>query len=379
MIHIIGTAHISKDSVKEVGEKIAQLRPDLVAVELCEARYRGLTEERDIPVLELLSKNSTTLTINVILSLLQRRMGDEVGVRPGEEMLAAVDSATRAGSQVAFIDRDIRITLKRAMARLGFFEKMRVVKELLASSRVTVEDLEEEINHLKEDEHVADVLEEFARISPKLYEILVRERDAYMAHNLLDLQEKYENIVVVVGAGHKKGIEDYMAHPEQLPDKASLLEVPKKWVSLTGVLKYGIPAFIIAMFLLAFYNGLSLKEPLGLWIVVNGVPTFVMVLLAGGHLVSALVGMVASPLTSLNPMMAAGWFAGAAELKVRNVTVNDISDMFKTADYRELYRNNAFRVLLVTALANVGSMLGTFSFIAYYITDFWYLIKDLVL
>jgi pheromone shutdown protein TraB len=132
------------------------------------------------------------------------------------------------------------------------------------------------------------------------------------------------------------------------------------------------------MFIFAFSKGMSLKEPLGLWILINAVPTFIMVLVAGGSILSAIVGMLASPLTSLNPMMAAGWFAGATELKVRNVTVNDVSDMFNTVNYRELYRNNAFKVLLVTAFANIGSMLGTFSFIAYYITEFWYVIESLI-
>jgi pheromone shutdown-related protein TraB len=379
MIHLIGTAHISKDSITEVEETIHELKPDLVAVELCESRYRGLTEKRDIPILELLNnKNAPMLLINVVLSFLQRKMGHEVGVKPGEEMLTAVKTAERLGCEVAFIDRDIGITLKRAINSLGFFEKLKVIKELLTTFSLTGDELEREIDEMKKDERVTDILAEFSRISPGLYQTLVKERDAFMSMNLLDLQKEYGNIVAVVGAGHKKGISSYLEHPETLPDRGELLALPKSRFSLTRVLKFGIPALILAMFLFTFYQGMSLREPLGLWILINAIPTFIMVLIAGGHLISAVVGMLASPLTSLNPMMAAGWFAGATELKVRNVTVKEVSAMFNTTNYRELYRNNAFKVLLVTAFANLGSMLGTFSFIAYYISEFWYMVENII-
>jgi pheromone shutdown-related protein TraB len=188
----------------------------------------------------------------------------------------------------------------------------------------------------------------------------VKERDAFMAHTLLKLQENFKNIVAVVGAGHKNGIEEYLSDPEKIQEVDTLLEVPEKRFSIAKLLKFGVPALIVAMFVLAFYKGISLRNPVGLWVLNHAVPTFIAVMLAGGSILSAAVGMAASPLTSLNPMLAAGWFAGLAEMKVRKITVEDVSEMFKITGCMELYRNKAFKVLLVTALANLGSMLGTF-------------------
>ncbi|MBU2560430.1 TraB/GumN family protein [archaeon] len=364
MITIIGTAHISKDSVDEVREKINQLRPDVVAVELCEPRYKGLTEQRDIPILDLIKdKNSMFVITNILLSLLQRRLGEEVGIKPGREMLTAIDTAKEIGTNFALVDRDIGITLKRALSKMGFFEKLRAVKELVFAFDVSTEDLKTEVEELKRDEKITDVLKLLENVSPNLFQVMVRERDAYMAKKLLELQEKHVNVVAVVGAGHKRGIEGFLSTPEKIPPMSELTYVPEKRISVTKTLKYGIPALIIGIFAMAFYQGVSLEKPLLQWVLYNSIPTFLLVLLVGGSIVSAVVGMIAAPFTSLNPMIAAGWFAGVAEMKVRKVTVGDVSTAFKTTSFRELRKNNAFKVVLVTAFANIGSSIGTLVFI----------------
>ena len=149
MITIIGTAHISHDSVTEVREKINEIRPDVVAVELCEPRYRGLTEQKDIPILDLIKdKNSMFVITNVLLSLLQRRLGEEVGIKPGREMLTAIDTAKEQGIDFALIDRDIGITLKRTLSKMGFFEKLRAVKEIFLAFDLSKDDLEVEVEEL---------------------------------------------------------------------------------------------------------------------------------------------------------------------------------------------------------------------------------------
>ncbi|MDI6654638.1 MAG: TraB/GumN family protein [Candidatus Hydrothermarchaeota archaeon] len=361
MITVIGTAHISQESVNEVREKILELKPDLVAVELCESRYKGLLEQKDVPIFELIkSKNSFVLIAGIMLSFLQRRLGEEVGVKPGKEMLIAIDTAKELNAQVALIDRDIRITLNRALGKMGFFEKLKVVKEMLTTFALSKEELEKEMQEMKKEGQISGILENFKGISPNIFEVLVKERDAFMAHTLLKLQKNFKNIVAVVGAGHKNGIEKYLSDPEKIPDVNAMLEVPEKRFSIAKLLKFGVPALVVAMFVLAFYKGISLRNPAGLWVLNHAVPTFIAVMLAGGSILSAAVGMAASPLTSLNPMLAAGWFAGLAEMKVRKITVEDVSEMFKITGCMELYRNKAFKVLLVTALANLGSMLGTF-------------------
>lgn len=362
MITIIGTAHISKESVEEVRQKILELRPDIVAVELCPTRYRGLREEqRDMPLLDLIKeKNSLVLIANLLLSYLQRRMGEETGVKPGKEMLTAIETAQGLGIPFALIDRDVEVTLRRASARMGLVEKLRVVKEFLLGLSMSGEDVSREVEGLKGEGKVAEVLEGFRKVSPNIYEVLVKERDAYMTQRILGLQKDYGNILVVVGAGHKQGIEEHLARPEGLPEVQELSQVPRKRFGLGTLLKYGIPALFLLTFVLAFYRGISLGAPLQQWVLYHSVPTFLAVLLVGGSLLSALVGMVVAPVTAIHPLLAAGWFAGVAEMKVRRVTVGDVSTAFKAASLRELYGNKAFRVLLVTAFANIGSSLGTF-------------------
>ncbi|MFQ6136033.1 MAG: TraB/GumN family protein [Candidatus Hydrothermarchaeales archaeon] len=361
MITIVGTAHISQDSVDEVRNTIHELKPDLVAVELCGSRYEGLTKKKDIPLFDLIKRgNFKMLMANTLLSFLQRRLGEEVGVKPGEEMLTAIATAKDVGSEYALIDRDIKITLTRAMHKMGFFEKLRVIKEMIVTFTLSGDGLEGEIDRLKKDENLSDILQSFKSISPNLYGTMVNERDAFMAHQLLQLNQMHENIVAVVGAGHKRGIEHYLENPGEIPDMDTLLETPKKRIDIAKLIKYTIPAFILGTFALAFHSGVPLNRPLGLWVLFNAIPTFFGVLLVGGHIISAIVGMVASPLTSLNPFLAAGWFAGAAEIKVRKVTVGDVSEMFKVTGARELYGNRAFKVLLVVAFANIGSSMGTF-------------------
>lgn len=361
MITIVGTAHVSRESVEEVRQKILELRPDIVAVELCPTRYRGLMEERDVPLLDLLKeKNSLVLIANVLLSYLQRRMGAEMGVKPGKEMLIAIETAQGLGIPFTLIDRDVEVTLRRAVARMGLMEKLRTVKEFLWGLSMTGEDVSKEVEGLKGEGKVAEVLEGFREVSPNLYEVLVRERDAYMAQKILGLQKDYGNILVVVGAGHKRGIEEHLAHPGTLPEVQELSRVPRKRFGLGALLKYGIPALFLLTFALAFYRGVSLGAPLQKWVLYHSIPTFLAVLLVGGSLISALVGMVAAPITAIHPLLAAGWFAGVAEMKVRRVTVGDVSTAFKATSLRELYGNKAFKVLLVTAFANIGSSLGTF-------------------
>ncbi len=361
MITIIGTAHISQNSIDEVRDTIREQKPNLVCVELCQARYDGLTQKKDIPIFDIIkSGNFMMMLSNTVLSFLQRRLGEEVGVKPGEEMLTAISVAKEEQSHVALIDRDIKITMSRALGKMGLFEKFRVIKEMFLTFTVSGDELEEEIDKLKSDDNLFDVLESFKDISPNLYETLVIERDAFMAKRILELSRIYENIVVVVGAGHKKGIENYLEKPEEIPPMETLVKLPKKRIDTVKVIKYALPALIIATFIVAFSRGIPMNRPIGLWIIFNAIPTFFGVLLVGGHITSALVGMVASPLTSLNPFLAAGWFAGATEIKVRTVMVGDVSDMFKTTGIKEMYHNKAFKVLLVVAFANIGSSIGTF-------------------
>ncbi len=376
MITVVGVAHISEESVREVEDKISEINPDLIAVELCDARYKGLTQGKRVPILELIrNKNSAMLLVNILLPILQMRMGEEVGAKPGREMLRAIELAKERETNFALIDRDIRVTLQRAMAKMGILEKLRVLKELILSLGTSKKEIEEEISKARDAKGLEEILRSFKELSPGTYQVLLEERDAYMANNLLNLEKKYGNVLAVVGAGHKKGIDEYLLKPESLPTVEELLLVPKKRITMGKVIKFALPLSIIGMFVLAFSKGVPIKGPAYLWVLNHAVPTFFAILLVRGSLPAIAAGTIASPLTSLNPFLAAGWFAGLAEMKVRVVTVEDVSEMFKTGSHKLLLGNSAFRVVLVTAVANLGSMLGTFISLP---TIIYPLIKSLV-
>ncbi len=360
MIVIVGTAHISQESVEEVVRKIEELNPSAVAVELDEFRLRGMREQQHVPVVDLIKKNNSTVALlNILLAFLQRRLGAEVGVKPGREMLVAIEVARRRGAQVALIDRDIRITMRRALAKMSIREKLNIARELLSSLFISGDEIKREIGEVKKQENLLNIIASMREFSPNMYTVLVKERDAYMAARLLELERRYGNVLAVVGAGHRPGIEHFLAHPEEIPPMEELEHVPKRRLTLTNLLKFALPSLVLALFGLALLRGVPIQGSVALWLANHMVPTFIAVLLARGSLAAAAAGALASPLTSLNPLIAAGWFAGFVEAKVKRVTVGEVSEMFRATSTGELFRNRAFRVLLVTALANVGSMLGT--------------------
>jgi pheromone shutdown-related protein TraB len=219
-LKIIGTAHVSKESIEEVKEEIITHQPDVVAVELDVNRYQNMIaekngqEKQNVNIRDVIKGDKLSIfLVSMFLSYLQRRIGDDLGVKPGSEMLAAIETAEEIGATVALIDRDISVTLKRALNKMTFFEKAKLVYGILASffSKEEIDDVES----IKDGDTLNEVMEYFKKMSPKAYDVLVTERDAYMAHMLQDINE--ENVVVVVGAGHKRGISEYMDHPEKIP------------------------------------------------------------------------------------------------------------------------------------------------------------------
>jgi len=230
-LRIIGTAHVSDKSVEEVKAAILEIEPNLVAVELDLARYNNLLNEKmggdqqkDVKVRELIKNDQLTIfIISKFLSYMQKRIGEDVGVKPGSEMMAAIEAAEKVGARVVLIDRDIQITLKRGLNQMSLWEKIKFASGLVGSIFSRGEVLED-IEKIKEKDTLSEVMEYFQQMSPKAFDVLVTERDAYMARMLLDIPPE-ENVVAVVGAGHQKGIKDFMDNPESIPPLSELLKL----------------------------------------------------------------------------------------------------------------------------------------------------------
>jgi len=358
---IVGTAHVSKKSVEEVRELIEKERPDAVAVELCPSRYHALVhgQREEISIANVIkSGNVFMLIFQLILAYFQRRVGEETGVKPGSEMLTAIEKAREVGADVILIDRDIGVTFKRFWQKLSFFEKMRLIVHLIKSS-FSGEDIE--VDEMLEEDVLDMLVREFRKISPNAAKVLIDERDIYMAANLLNALSRYNKIVAVVGAGHRKGIENALLKLKNSPVDLRELEEVKRGRNYLKIFMGAFTALIIATFILiaTSLNAEVLIRAFIYWFLINGILSAIGAAIARGHPLSIITAFLCAWMTSLNPMIAAGWVSGLVEAWIRKPTVEDFSKLVEADSFREMLRNRFFRVLLVAALTNVGSMIGT--------------------
>ena len=364
-IVLVGTAHVSERSVAEVRDAIERHRPDIVAVELDPARYKVLTGKqrwKDLPITRILKGNNPYFFIaQAFLSAIQRRIGLEQGVEPGAEMLAAVDAAAEHGCKVALVDRDIGITLKRAWRRMSLREKGRVAWSLLEAITGLTEEEEEalDIEALMEEDMLTVLLEELSELVPSVTEVLIDERDTFIAKKILQASNDGK-VLAVVGAGHMKGLARILEERPPMPSYDELNVVPVKRVSIAKGLAYGVPTLFLTWVLYMSFTGQY--EALGrgflIWFLVNGICAAFGAALALGHPYSIATAFSVAWFTSLNPTLAAGWFAGLVEAKVRKPTMSDLEHIDATT-FKGFFTNKVVRVLMVTALANVGSTIAT--------------------
>ncbi|MGZ4885850.1 MAG: TraB/GumN family protein [Halobacteriota archaeon] len=361
-IIVVGTAHISEESIAEVRRTIEEVRPDVVAVELDPGRYQALTnpDQQSASIKDILSSGKLyQFLVHWLLAYVQNKLGAEVGVKPGSEMLSAIEAARSVGASVALVDRDINITIARFWAKMRLIEKLKMLIALLG---IGTTDEEIDLNEITNDDTISQLVTELRQFSPNAAQVLVDERDAYLAGNLLKLRGK---IVAVVGAGHKEGIKHYLEHPELVPSLEDLNTVPKKRFNFTKILGITFLAIIIGLFALIFLSGAPLAVVLlafGYWFVLHAV-------FAGGFATASRSHPLAiaasasyagfSPFIPI-PFLKVGVIAGLIEAAKRPPSTEDFSGIAKVASVRELLSNKLFRILLVAVAVNVGSSLATF-------------------
>ena len=360
-LRILGTAHVSSESVELVRNQIEEWGPDLVAVELCPSRMAALTEPESLDSEDLLKiikeGRSAMILLQSALAAQQRRMGVSSGEKPGAELLAAVNAAEESGIPVEMIDRDVVITLRRAWRKMGMIEKWRILNALLweeDDEEVSIDEV------LGDSDLLSSMMEEARELAPRAGEVLIDERDSFLAGRIQQIRGKGK-VLAVIGAGHLSGVVQNLGEPamETTSRLAELSEEPPKSVWPIALM-VAIPVFLLGAVGWMAYNGEmeELKQTAQTWLALNALLAGLGVLIARGHPLSILVGAVASPITSLNPTLAAGWFAGYTQLKVASPTGKDAQDFLKLDETSLFWKNRVGRVLLVTALGNVGSMVG---------------------
>jgi len=361
-LRLLGTAHVATASVEAVKENINEWNPDIVAVELCKSRYDALTQDRRMDkegLLKVIKEGKAPMVLlQSLLAAEQRKMGMDEGQQPGAELLAAVNVAEEFGLEVALVDRDIQTTLRRAWNKMGFKEKLGLMWALMAE-----DDSEEELEleeMLADKDLLTSLMEELREVSPGAGEVLIDERDEYIARKISGVRNKGK-VLAVLGAGHLDGVSKYLSGGiEEDKSRIDNLSIVPKGGKVLKTISYGIPLVLLGMLGWFAYTGDidSIKENGIYWFAGNFIGAAVFCMLAGGHPIAILVAAIASPITSLNPALAAGWFAGYAQMKVKEPTGEDLAEFLKLDSAKLFWTNRAGRVLLVTALTNLGSMAG---------------------
>lgn len=365
-LKIIGTAHVSQESVDEVKDAIYEYHPDVVAIELDRARYTKLKEqmmgiERDdtISVSKIIKENKVGLFFtSTLLSYFQSKIGADLDVAPGSEMIGAIEASEDLGIPIALIDRDVNVTLQRALNKMGFIEKSKFLVSLIASVFGYGDDEEIDVEDLKNPDNLDDLMEMFKDEAPSVHEVLVHERDAYLAGSILRIPQ--DHVIAVVGAGHKPGIERYLDNPETLPNLRQLEVInEKKGIPWVKILLAMIPILFVVIFFLAYFSGINITWNIYEFIAISMIMGFIGSILSGSKLISAIVGGVVAPLTIIHPLLAAGWFSGLCEAKYRKVRQSDIKNLAHIESLMDLWNNNIFRILLVVIGTNLGVSIAT--------------------
>tara|TARA_Y100001980_G_C14550890_1_gene333740 strand:- start:1750 stop:2901 length:1152 start_codon:yes stop_codon:yes gene_type:complete len=360
-LRLLGTAHISTKSVEAVKQQIEDYKPDVVAVELCKSRYDSLITGRRLDkegLLKVIKEGKAPLVLlQSLLAAEQRKLGLDEGQQPGAELLEAVNLAEALGLQVELIDRDIQVTLRRAWRKMKFREKFKILFSMLGEED---DDVEVDLDEILESRDIlTDLMNELKEFSPGAGEVLIDERDEYLAQNILNIDAN-KKILAVVGAGHLSGIERCLVS-EQTKDRIEELSVVPQRSRLSKSIPWLIPLFVFGLFGFLLYDGDSadIVELFTVWTLANAVLAAIGCIIARGHILAIITAALASPITSLNPFLAAGWFAGYVQLKVAEPTAEDLQEFLKLESLGSFWSNKAGRVLLVTALTNLGSMLGS--------------------
>jgi pheromone shutdown-related protein TraB len=364
-----------------VREVIAREQPRVVAVELDEARFKALTEPdkwKQTKLVDVIKQGKAFLLLaQAFLGSYQRRLGEKFGVQPGAEMLAAIEESKARGCELVLADRDIGVTLKRAWGRMGLREKLRILwefmKALTGATEAMQDDKGQELTPedlLKEDA-LSLMMEELSAFAPSVSDVLVKERDAYLAGKIraAGAQAGDGTVVAVIGAGHLKGVEAHLRQPEAIPAAADLETIPKKF-PVGAAIGWGMFALVIGAVVYLGYQAFvggnagclqNLQDLAIQWVLFTGIASAIGAAAAFAHPLSIAVAFIAAPFATIHPLVATGWFSGLTEAWVRSPRVQDYDELSKLTRVRDFWRNRVTRVLLVAALTNIGAMTATFT------------------
>ncbi len=366
-ITLIGTAHISQDSINEVTEAIKTQKPDCVAIELDQKRCDSIKNPdswRQLDIIKVLKRGEGFLLLaNLVLASFQKRMGQNVGVRPGDEMVAAMKVAEELNIPTTMVDRPIQTTLRRAWAKNSLWGKCKLLSAMISSAFTSEKISSEEIEELKNNSEMDSMMKELSDYMPTVKEVLIDERDKYLASHIWE--SKGSNIIAVLGAGHLPGVQAYLekiAAGQESTDTTEIANIPNKTLG-AKIKGWIIPAIIVILIGMGFYFGGKNKgtELVLSWVLWNGALSAIGSIIAAAHPLTILVSFIGAPITSLCPFVGVGFLTGITQAFICKPKVKDIEDLSTDAgSLKGFYKNRVLKVLLVFILSSLGSSIGTF-------------------
>lgn len=366
---LLGTAHVSADSAEDVRRLIRSGDFEAVAIELCDSRHQNLSDPDALGGQDLFAifrqGKAGMVAASLALGAFQQRVAEQSGIEPGAEMRAALEESRRRELPLLLIDRDVGITLKRIYHNVPWWQRFSLFSGLLGSVLSRQEVKPEEIERLKEGDVLESTFSEFAAESEALFTPLITERDRYMVMRLAEEAPpgRYRNVLVVIGAGHLKGMAETLEaplppSPREEREKLDTTPPPSKvWRALPWL----VTVLVLTGFAIGFSRNTELGWQLvGEWFLINGVFSALATTIALAHPVTIAATFFAAPLTSLNPTIGAGFVAAGVELFMRKPKVRDFSTLrHDVTALRGWWRNRVSRTLLVFLLATLGSAAGT--------------------
>lgn len=365
---LVGTAHISQQSVEVVRAIIQKENPDTVCVELDAERFKAIREQPNWDELDLRqiirNKQLLFLMARLALGAFQKRMGSYTGVKPGAEMIAAIEETEALDAHLVLCDRNIRTTLLRAWRKTPFWRRSLVAASMLFGLFERTEVNEDELAQLRQEHNLTGMLEEMGEAMPEVKTVLVDERDTYMADQIR--RAPGEKVVVIIGAAHKPGILRKVFTDWEASHIKEIDTIPEK-SALSRAIPWILPLLVIGLFAVALYTGKieEAKSAALAWVLANGIFSALGALLALGHPLTILTAFIAAPITSLNPALGAGMFAALTQVWIVPPTVRDMEHAGDDiSEWTGWWKNRLTRLLLVFMLASFGSSIGTFASLA---------------
>ncbi|MDX1961249.1 MAG: TraB/GumN family protein [Leptospiraceae bacterium] len=361
-VTILGTAHVSKASVEAVRKLSEELNPDTYCVELCDNRLKSMDDPdiwRKQDIFKVFKERRMYLLLSsLILSSFQKKLGNDE-INPGDEMREAIRLAKENQAKLVPIDRDVQLTLKRSWGSVSFFSKLFLISALISSLIVKEEVTPEKIEEMKSDDALKDIFTNLPSRFDEVKNVIIDERDIYLAQKIRENSENSKKLLAVIGAGHLEGV---MKAIESDHDLTPLEVIPKQTFSQ----KYSwliLPAVVLSLMAFTFYkSGQAAGTELVLnWILFKGALAALGAIIALAHPLSILLAFVTAPIGNFNPIIKPGWIAALCESWLRKPLVEDFENIAKDSEhFLGYWKNRVIRIFLVLLLPQIGSSLGTF-------------------